>query len=460
MALINFNQIKGGVHLATTVDNLNSFMATHTTAAKDEFPITQQTTQFTLTATPADEPVTLDINGIVYKEGVDFTMDRQTRTVTWTSTDFDITPDITDVVVVNYSTAYTATTGGGSNTYTPRAAEHVVGMVLTKEGGGAGTWVRVDQNFNTVQLDANHGTWAGMHTVNDPVYGEFVEIPITYVRSEVLTDGPYIGKQCWWTADGYAEGFHVHPAFIGADGQPHNIQIASWFASDKNGVTYSADCGSTYDGYIGNVSYDDLEQMGWSINGSMRAYNVYDYYFLARLMLTEFNGPFGNGNTTYRRLITNGITWDGSQRVVYHGIHDPYGINSVPSPGSFNGIRPRLYGFSTANGVYNVMKNDGSLQMVTTQIPCPTDAMDTVMVNCLMVNGNEYDFGDLFITNEVTRLPQNGSFLSSQELKTNRWFSVVGCSTDIRWGVCGLSTYSEASSSASTGCGLRVVRTV
>jgi hypothetical protein len=75
-------------------------------------------------------------------------------------------------------------------------------MVLTQEGGRTGTWKRVDRDFNEVAFDASaHGTWAGMKTVKDGS-DVLVEIPTTWVKSEVLQSGPYKGKTCWWTADG------------------------------------------------------------------------------------------------------------------------------------------------------------------------------------------------------------------------------------------------------------------
>ena len=76
-----------------------------------------------------------------------------------------------------------------------KIASHVMGMVLTQEGGGNGTWVRINENYETIPFDFNHGTWTGMKSVTTD-RGAFIEIPITYVKTETITSGTYSGKKC------------------------------------------------------------------------------------------------------------------------------------------------------------------------------------------------------------------------------------------------------------------------
>ena len=281
---------------------------------------------------------------------------------------------------------------------------HVMGMVLVEEGGGAGTWVRVNQNFETVEFDTNHGTWAGMHTVMNETYGEFVEIPITYVKTETLTDGPYAGKNCWWTADGPEDGFHVHPAFIGQDGQPHNLQVASWVASNKDDVPFSADKGNAEDGYWNSISYNDVHSKSW-MAGGCRPYNIYDHHLLARLMLTEFGTPDVQAQTV------DGVAWrTGASRISYHGIHDPFGVTNI-----------LLDGLTTLNGTYKVLAADGSLSMVETGISCLHIVWP---INCHVGQVNGIDFGDLFIANATNNIENLGSFADKQELVSNSAFHV------------------------------------
>ncbi len=283
--------------------------------------------------------------------------------------------------------------------FPPPRAEHVVGMVLAEEGGGAGTWVRVNQDFEIVEFDnVLHNTWNNMHIVTNDTYGEFVEIPVTYVKTETLTDGPYAGKNCWWTADSSVEGFHVHPAFIGQDGQPHPLQVASWIASNKNNVPFSEDKGDSRNGYWDSISYNAVHAKGW-MTGGCRPYNIYDHHFLARLMLTEFGTP------DIKSQMMNGVAWMDDNRTNYHGIHDLFECYW-------------LDGLTMLNSTYQVLAADGSRNMVETGISCPN--VSVYPVNCRMDKVNGVDFGDLFIANNANITENLGSFACRQALYLDR----------------------------------------
>ena len=295
--------------------------------------------EFDLNCVPTDDKVRLSLNGVIYTEDKHFTVDRSEKKVTWTYTasngGFDLNEALTDSVKLVYLTREPAM---------PVVRTHVLGMVLVQEGNRTGTWVRVDRDFNTVPFDAAHGTWAGMKQVMNETYGEFTEIPITYVRTETLQSGSYAGKNCWWIADCPEEGFHVHPAFIGQDGQPHNLQIASWIASNKNDVPFSEDKGHFSHAYWSGISYNTIHAKGW-MTGGARPYNIYDHHFLARMMLTEFGTPDVQTQTV------DGVAWTGDNRISYHGIHDPFGTNA-PHP-MLEGYW--LDGLTTLNGTYQVL---------------------------------------------------------------------------------------------------------
>ncbi len=299
-------------------------------------------------------------------------------------------------------------TGNETGGDTHGTAEHVMGMVLAQEGNRTGTWVRVDKDFNTVDFNPEHGTWAGIKQVQNETYGEFTEIPITYVKTETLQSGQYAGKNCWWIADGPEEGFHVHPAFIGQDGQPHNLQIASWIASNKNSMPFSEDKGTTKAGYWNYISYDTVHAKGW-MPGGLRPYNIYDHHFLARMMLTEFGTPDVQAQTV------DGVAWTGENRITYHGIHDPFGLPSY-------GEQYWLDGLTTLNGTYQVLAADGSGNMVETGVSCLN--IDTWPVNCLVDQANGIDFGDLFIANMVNGIENSGSFADYQGLYSGHAFFV------------------------------------
>ena len=77
-------------------------------AVEDSIAVTAPTTTFTLTKKPNDRKVKMIINHLVYNETEDFTVDRATKTLTWTATEanngFDINTDLTDKVDIVYYT--------------------------------------------------------------------------------------------------------------------------------------------------------------------------------------------------------------------------------------------------------------------------------------------------------------------------------------------------------------------
>ena len=271
----------------------------------------------------------------------------------------------------------------------PGRAEHIMGMVLVEEGNQTGTWARVDQEYNTVEFNPEHGTWAGIKTITDDVYGEFVEIPVTYVKTETLTDGIYAGKNCWWIADGPADGFHVHPAFVGADGQPHNLQISAYFASNNGeNLPISVDLAQSSDDYWKIISYNELHAM--SLSDGYRPYSIYDHHFLARMMLIEF------GSTNTRSQIGGGDSWTSPNepRTIYHGMYDLFGVEYDIKTSRGVGYC-FLDGLTVINGTYQLLAGDGSRQMIETGIQ--NSNKNIYFPNCHMEKVNNIDFGDVFV---------------------------------------------------------------
>ena len=108
MPLIGLHQINEIGKFAEDMDNLKKQIGNSGSGhiyTVDEFPIKNPTpvTQFKLSHVPDENPVSLEINHVVYRPN-DIKVEGDT--VTWMLTGdrggFDITPDITDVVYVEY----------------------------------------------------------------------------------------------------------------------------------------------------------------------------------------------------------------------------------------------------------------------------------------------------------------------------------------------------------------------
>ncbi len=466
MALIDFTQVKGGKTVMNQVNNLvaktdvvtaekvgvgapaddkvmseaavvqrlETVQAGFSRQAEDEVTVegAQATTEFSTSCVPTDDKLAMSVNGVVYVEDKHFTVDRSGKTVTWTYTaangGFDLNEALADSVKFVYLTREPAA---------PIMHTHVLGMVLMQEGNRTGIWMRVDRDFNAVPFDATHGTWAGMKQVMNDTYGEFTEIPVTYVKTETLTDGPYAGKNVWWIADGPETGFHVHPAFIGQDGQPHNLQVASYIASNKSGTPYSEDKGTLKDGYWNDITYNVVHAKGW-MPGGARPYNIYDHHFLARMMLTEFGTPDVQAQTV------DGVAWTGANRINYHGIYDPFG---TPNFAEYYW----LDGLTTLNGTYQVLVANGSRTMVETGVSCPNTGVWPT--NCRVDQVKGIDFGDLFIASSSNNSESSGSFADYQRLYSGAAFYVDWSTRNNRGA---FFLFSNDSTIMDTGLGWRV----
>jgi len=269
----------------------------------------------------------------------------------------------------------------------------VYGMILAKEGGAGGTWVRVNENLEPVDFDPTlHGTWAGIKTVTE--YDDvMVEIPTTWVKTETFTDGQYAGRTCYWIADGEVEGFHVHPAFMRTDGTPGKLQIGAYIASmGTDSLPASVDKGGTgYDLWF-HVTYNQLRSLVLTKNpvatAGWRAYSIYDHHFLARMMLTEF----GTGNVQTQSM--NGVSLGGPNRINYHGIWDPFGLN-VNNDQQHYLIMLDGFLITGSNSLY-LLDPNGSGTMIDTGVTRSyTDS--GYVVRCLTQKVNGVDFGDVFI---------------------------------------------------------------
>lgn len=303
----------------------------------------------------------------------------------------------------------------------------IMGIVLSQEGGGEGTWVRIDKNYNTIAFNANHKTWKNIKEVTDATYGKFIEIPISYVKTEKIASGKYAGKYCWWIADGPVSGYHVHPAFMGSDGKAHNLQIGVGLTYNNNGKP-----NSYYQGTAWNIiSYNEVHAKGW-MSGNVRPYSIYDHSLLLRMMLIEF----GTSQAIYKR-ITDSPDYGGSEiRFYIYGEQTYHGINDA-----FASYKNYLIldGITSLNGTFQILKPDGSRQMVETGVSCPSTWYKWP-ITCKINTANGINFGDLFIGDQLGE-QNEASFPDVQDFESGKCFTVCGSNEYDSYGPFNLEYY-------------------
>lgn len=110
----------------------------------------------------------------------------------------------------------------------------ILGIVCTATGGGAGTWQRIDENFNALTANAatfaNHPTYAGI--VDQTIDGQaMVRMPKFWAKTGVVPTGAYAGKRYWMISDQPAEGFTPHPAFMKSGAEINQFWVGKYQAS-------------------------------------------------------------------------------------------------------------------------------------------------------------------------------------------------------------------------------------
>lgn len=162
----------------------------------------------------------------------------------------------------------------------------ITGLVQTATGGGAGTYVRIDENFNAKTTDAaffnNHPTYAGI--VQQTIDGQsMIKIPKFYFKAGTVPSGTYAGKAYWMISDQPVAGFSVHPAFVGAGGQElDQIWVGKYQASASGGKLQSVP------GVLPRVSMDfptaRAEAYARNVSG-VSGFRLLSYYDLAAIQM-------------------------------------------------------------------------------------------------------------------------------------------------------------------------------
>lgn len=162
----------------------------------------------------------------------------------------------------------------------------IIGLVQVATGGGAGTYVRIDENFSPKTTDTaffnNHPTYAGI--VAQVIDGQsMIKIPKFYFKAGTVPSGTYAGKAYWMISDQPVPGFSVHPAFIGAGGQElDQIWVGKYQASASGGKLQSvagvAPC-------VG-MDFPTARSQAYARNtGGVSGFRLWSYYDLAAIQM-------------------------------------------------------------------------------------------------------------------------------------------------------------------------------
>lgn len=172
---------------------------------------------------------------------------------------------------------------------------NIIGLVQVATGGGAGTYVRIDENFNPKTTDAaffnNHPTYSGI--VTQTIDGQqMVKIPKFWFKAGTVPSGTYAGKTYWMISDQPVSGFSVHPAFIGAGGVELNQIWVGKYQAGYDGTSKATSVAGVAP--MVNMDFPTARQRAYARNTGgvtgFRLWSVYDLSAIQMLASIEMGG--------------------------------------------------------------------------------------------------------------------------------------------------------------------------
>jgi hypothetical protein len=285
----------------------------------------------------------------------------------------------------------------------------VTGVCLVKEGGGAGTWARVDEYGQPMSLPGNyfdyHPVYAGM--VRTTVAGqEMVKIPAFFVKRFAAHSGPFSGQPCWVISPGPREGFHLHPAFKNTAGDLDCFYLGSYLATDNGDGSYGSRPAKSP---VVNISHSNMKTRFEAMNtGGATGFHMmrfYEWAVLEWLFLVEFCTPDAQSiwSTGLDTPITNPV--DDPASPVWRNLWRLWGITAQ-----------RLDGLARQDNTLRLQleANDGSGAVVTTDyVPVTYASVGSKLVYPVSMHtgrGDRYDFGDVFFPDTFSAAVADATF--------------------------------------------------
>lgn len=282
---------------------------------------------------------------------------------------------------------------------------NVLGIVLAVEGGGAGTWVRIDENFKPmttgVTTFANHPVYAGI--VDQTIDGQaMVKLPKFYVKTGLVPSGTYAGKRYWMVSDQLTTGFVLHPAF-----KSKGLEINQFWMSKYQAVldgtklaSVSANMtpktGLTFATYAGHAAQRNV--------GGVSGFQVWDIYQLAAIQVLAL---IEIGGSDVQNLIGHGVAAEGQQ--VNVNSRDLLGWRGIT--GLWGNIFQMIDGLRTdAATSIQVWDTEGH----QTFKPTTHKLYGTWPISMSMQKGADYDLSFLFIAETTSSSQLLSSFPDNQ----------------------------------------------
>lgn len=173
----------------------------------------------------------------------------------------------------------------------------IIGLVQLRTGGAGAqsAYQRINAYFERVDVDAayfgGHPVYAGItENILDGQY--MVRIPRFYYRAGIVPFGPYEGRTYWMISGYPANGFSLHPAFIGSGGaQLGQIWVGKYQASYDGSSKMQSVAGAMP---MVSMDFPTARQRAYARNvggvAGFREWSAYDLSVIQMLMSIEIGG--------------------------------------------------------------------------------------------------------------------------------------------------------------------------
>lgn len=329
----------------------------------------------------------------------------------------------------------------------------ILGIVLTATGGGAGTWQRVDENFNSVTTTAatfsNHPTYAGV--INQTIDGQaMVKVPKFYVKAGNVPSGTHVGKRYWMVSDQPAAGFALHPAFMNAGAPIDQFWVGKYQGTNGGGTKLGSVAGVTP---LVSIDFPAMRARAAARNtGGVTGFALWNYYQLGAIQLLAL---IEMGGADSQALIGQGHVSGSSALAVDNATVAQATWRGIV--GLWGNIWQMVDGLETdASSKFKVWDKSGNKTWVTTGQTAP--ASGTYPVTFSTDSGANHDLAPGFLPATGNATASNGStgdiFYQSPNCVAYHGGSWSGGADA---GLFSLGVYASAST-ASTGIGGRLAK--
>lgn len=278
-----------------------------------------------------------------------------------------------------------------------RRGRNIIGVAIAS---GQTSHTRIDADGNTLsgaRYDLGgayydvHGAFA---FVDELIDGQnMVKIPAMYYRRAPITSGVHSGKEGWWVADGPADGFVLHPAFMKGGDPIDHFWIGKYQGVDDSGTKLGSFGGTTP---LVSLNIGQFQSRAAARNvGGQSGWMMWSYYQLAVIQMlvmietasTDSQAAIGQGRVSESSAAN--VNASDVAQASYRGV-----------VGLWGNVYQFIDGLKTVSGLINLWSRTGAKSWVSTgQSRNINGGTQTAIIG---LSGASHDFRDVFVPDTIS----------------------------------------------------------